>query len=497
MSKRYLLTGISLCMFLAFSAVVVRGKAPDELAAFVERTVADLSAPPLSILQFKSPKIDGIEDLGKVTATDRYLCWLKNDPNRVGYVAVARSGASFHVIAFSATVSPSGYLLKHLQPARLPQGPLDFSHGSQFSFVEGVPLVAVAKMSFGGTESIEISETSCCVASVLGYLQKEKKIYLLGPNVMADSEYGRRFAEDPATAQLPGDPNWRSFDEECRQAVTREPGDETRRPLQQYRTIKPILTRRLLDPANARERAELLQQERNVIANLTVARDATGLLTEGMKGAVLLQENYLGRGIPNAEQSLALFFRTRGRIADIHVTPLQEVSGNTLPAVLMGPDGIAGVVLGFVSIDGERFATMYFPGTGTPVRTTLAEKLRSHRLEKGMPANEPNYEATEDFQKALQEAKAEEECVRKMYAAKGLPDPLPKESLEQRLRQSAERARALHERMPVVEDRTSTFPGSLDSGLHVVRCSYLASWHILSIGKIEVGENWRNDRAGH
>ncbi|MEN6428913.1 MAG: hypothetical protein ABFE13_26490 [Phycisphaerales bacterium] len=123
---------------------------PEGLAAFVETVVADLGSSPIAISQFHSARLDTVENLGESDGRNRYLCWLKTDPNRVGYIAVAGSDKSFQVLAFSATVVSPGYFLRHLQVSHLGEKPLDRTRVKELSFVARVPLV-VAAPTFLGT----------------------------------------------------------------------------------------------------------------------------------------------------------------------------------------------------------------------------------------------------------------------------------------------------------------------------------------------------------
>ncbi len=171
---------ISVCLFLVAAAAAQEGVS-SELAAFTQRTAADIGASPLNIPQFKSATVDGIEDLGKAEGNDRYLCWLKTDPDRVGYIAVAADGKSFHVLAFSTTVptpgysayspavSSPGYFIKALETVHASSKSLDFSRMDRSSFVENVPLVTAAR-TFWGTQPLEISETAASLSSFFNYV---------------------------------------------------------------------------------------------------------------------------------------------------------------------------------------------------------------------------------------------------------------------------------------------------------------------------------------
>jgi len=113
---------------------------PDGLVTFVEGAAADLASSPLGIPQFKSAKVDGIEDLGKANGSDRYLCWLKNDQSRVGYIAIVCQGGVFQVLAFSATITASNHFLRRLDTPRLSKESLRFSRVTQMTCISTTAL---------------------------------------------------------------------------------------------------------------------------------------------------------------------------------------------------------------------------------------------------------------------------------------------------------------------------------------------------------------------
>ena len=204
--------------------------------------------------------------------------------------------------------------------------------------------------------------------------------------------------------------------------------------------------------------------------------------------AILLQHDYLDENISNLQENIELFLSTRGRTAKIETIPFEKMQTDSLPVILIGPDNIAAVLLGFIDIDNERFASVFLPNTGTPIRMTMTEKTRQIRLEAGLPA-EPTLEEEAEHLRLLEIAKELEERRRKLYKEKGLPDPQPK-SVEQRLREGREKTKAAEDNVIIAEDRTSVFPESHENGVHIIKCSFLSSWQVLNISKIEVGDNW-------
>jgi hypothetical protein len=142
-----------------------------------------------------------------------------------------------------------------------------------------------------------------------------------------------------------------------------------------------------------------------------------------------------------------------------------------------------------LDIDVEIYLSIFFPQTAKPNTMSLTQKLRENRIANNQPA-EPNWEADKGYQEALKKAKETEDKLRQAYLEKGLPDPTPKKSIEERVRESKERQQAFTDKTLVVEDVTSRYPESLTDGVHIMKYSSLSSWQVLSISNIEVGGNW-------
>jgi hypothetical protein len=462
-------------VFFCMATVTGRERASEELTVFAERTAAEISASPLNMPQFKSAKVDTIVSLGKANGTDRYLCWLKADPNRVGYIAVGGDGKSFHVLAFSATVLPHRYLgdarssqvsafspavsspryfIEHLETAQQSRKSLDFSRMDRLSFVENVPLVTAAR-TFWGTQPLEISETAASLSSVFNYVQDERKILFFGHrDAESNPEYRQRILKDSAVSRSRKDPNSRSLEDECREAIGREnmPRGQTPEQAVTYRVrmrdvIKPIIRRRLLDPIDADERLRALQAEQTAVGGVTPSE-----VSEGMRDAVFLQVDYLEDGPASIKQNLDFFLKTRGRVASINIRPFATMPHDSMPSVLIGPDNIAAVVLGNVAIDGEQFSLVFLPRTGKPNAVSLADKIRSRG------------------------------------AADRLADPNRARNAEER--EGLARVRKMEEATLVVEDPKSKLLDSLGVGIHVCRTSSLVQWRTVDIGKIELADNW-------
>jgi hypothetical protein len=423
---------------------------PDGLVAFVEAAAADLASSPLGIPQFQSSRIDAVEDLGRASGVDRYLCWLRNDQGRVGYVAVGGRDDSYGVVALSATPASPDYFLKYLQTGQLKT--LRLSDAAPMSFVERVPLVA-ATPTLLATDPIEISEIAASLSSILNYLQQEKELLFFGHvGTNYHPDYVRRFKADQQNNVGPEDSKRPSFPEECSQAVASAniPTGQTSKAraasnLQKRSIISPIIRRALLTPANARERLEALQAERSAIYAVTLTS-----ISPGMVDAVLLQQDYLGQDSTSLQADLHLLLRTRGLVAQLETTSFHTVPENSLPMLLIGPDNIAGVLLGWVRIDGEQFVWVFFPATSQPVRMTWADYLR----------------------------------------ARGRTMPDPEQVTDPRERESAAHSKAALEKQIVAEDPKSQLPDSLASGVHLCNASALTAWRVVRIEQIRDTDNW-------
>lgn len=435
----------------------------NELRKFVDHAINELNSASFKIPQFKTATVDAIEDRGKIDGVNLYLCWLKSNQGRVGYISLIGGEGSYQIVSISATTTDPGYFLKHLQVRELKKQPLRLSRTAQVSFITDVPLVAATRTRLGG-EPVELSEVACCLSSVFQYLQYEKGMLLFGhPGYRGSSEYFRPYRQDlvdkkklkeiqEKTVARKKETNWRPFLEEFREALAREkispgktPEERVAYMVNSRRVGVPILRRRLLNPISPMERFNLILSERGI----TVTPIDT---SRGMRDAILIQEDYLKPDTAKLEQSIAMFFRTRGLRAEVNIVPFEQMQPHLLPAILVGPDKCAGVLLGYLEIDGERFALVLFPKTGKPLTMSLADKIRAIGGESAL-AN-------------------------------------PEKAQNEEMRKALSRVKAMDEKIIIGEDVPSKLPGSLANGVHLVRCAGLASWQALYIGDVVLGENW-------
>jgi hypothetical protein len=445
---------IIIFVFVSLNSINVQGNASNELTAFINNAIKQLNASPIKIPQFDKATIDTIQNLGKINGNTLYLCWLKNEKERTGYIAVAGDGKTFQVVAFSATTAAPDYFLKKLQIGALSSKTLDFSKAKQISFVDNVPLVATAKTQIG-TDPIEISEISASLSSVFNYLQNKRDITFFGHIGSAmDSEYTRRFKNDPNSGKEPNDKNWKSFEKEAKEAIQKEnipagktPEEKANSRSQQRNITKPIIRRRLLNPVNARERLVVIRSETSVIDSVTLVN-----ISSGMKDAVLLQQDYLDGNISNLKKNLDIFFKTRGRKAQIEIAAFKQLNADSLPVILIGPDNIAAVLLGFLDIDGEKFVSVFFPNTEKPNTMTLAEDL--YRIGGGKTITDPN------------------------------------EGTSEKARDALSRLRDIQNKTIIAKDILSVFPKSMNSGIHLLNSSYFSNWQILTLNQISLDKNW-------
>ncbi len=186
-----LLLVVCLCGISVVPSRAVEPPIQEGLPAFVNGAVTELVSSPLQVSQFKSAQIETIEDLGAAGGIGRYLCWLKNDQGRVGYMAVAVTSNGFAVMAFSATTVPPNYFLEHLTVFKLPVQSLDLSQATEMSFIEKLPLVASTETMLGA-ESIQISELA---SSLVGLFQSYCQ--MLWMKKFSRSGWRRGLAFDP------------------------------------------------------------------------------------------------------------------------------------------------------------------------------------------------------------------------------------------------------------------------------------------------------------
>lgn len=446
----------------------------NELCKFVDHAIKELNSSSFKIPQFKTATVDAvyaIEDQGKITGVNLYLCWLKSNQGRVGYISLIGGEGSYQIVSISATTADPEYFLKHLQVRTLKKRPLRLSRTTQLSFIADVPLVvATPPTTLFALQPVELPEMACCLSSVFQYLQYEKGIMLFAhPGFFSNKKYVQFDVEE----QGPVDQkklkeiqqrslgkieksNWRPFSKEFKEALAREkitPGKTPEEGIA-YRVISrrigvPILRRRLLNPINAMERFSLMLFEDEAIRNVAAVETS-----DGMRAAMLIQEDYLEPDIAKLEGSIDMFFRTRGLRAEVNIVPFKQMRRDLLPAILFGKDMSVGVLLGYADIDGEDFALVFFPNTGKPFTISLADKMRAIGGEGAI--SDPEKTQDEEGQKMLS------------------------------------RIKAMNEKIMIGEDIRSKLPGSFGDGVHLVRCAGLASRQVLHIGKISPRDNWGN-----
>ncbi len=250
--------------------------------------------------------------------------------------------------------------------------------------------------------------------------------------------------------------------------------------MRQRELAKPIVRHRLLNPIDAYDRLESIQGEWWLLDN-----PARIDITQTMREALLLQLDYLSGSTTRLKQDLSFFLKTRGRTARIEIVPFARPQASKLPAILIGPDNIAGVVVGSVHIDGESFVWVFLPKTGAPLVRTIAEE----RAERKPPRSEdPEYQAK--LQAGIRKIEEAEKRLREVYAKKGISIPLPKKTAEERLLEGQRNLEAYENKTTRVKDKQSTREECIQNGIHLVQCSNLASWNILYIHEVGLADNW-------
>jgi len=261
----------------------------DKLHKFISRSLEELNSASFKIPQFKSATVDAIEHLEQTDGVSRYVCWLKSDRGRVGYIVLADVEGSYQIVSISATTTDPGYFLKHLQVRELKKQPLRLSRTTQLSFIADVPLVAAIPTTFA-LQPVELSEVACCLVGVLHYLQYKERPALfdsagmygnlgyhwflrqhsIEPNQKNMSQINETLKKIMAEKKKAG---WRSFSEELKEALggeKTESGDTLEEKVAyrvRVRSIAvPILRRRLLNPATMLERFELIPHDEGPVS---------------------------------------------------------------------------------------------------------------------------------------------------------------------------------------------------------------------------------------
>lgn len=275
-------------LFVLFYCDSSQAQSQQEIKDFVNSVVEDLNKSSLQVPGYETAQAGAPKKIKETDGISYYLCTLKNEQGDSGYVAVACKEGLCQVVALSATNASPEYFLKELQIQDFSTRPLQFSKSNVISFAKDVPLVATTKTVLDN-EPVEISEIASSLSSFLNYLQYERKILFFGHiSFEADPEYIRRFKENPASTQYPDDPDWKSLEEETKEAIEREkiPEGQPRSSSNKIKrnVLKPIVRTRLLNPINARERLEVIKEENKALRKLTPNE-----LSRGMEDAILLQ----------------------------------------------------------------------------------------------------------------------------------------------------------------------------------------------------------------
>lgn len=466
MTLRYFTVSLAILLLpFCWQAACVAEQNPEDIKDFIDSVVKQLSAAPFNVPQLKGASFETIETHDGPDGSKFHLCWLKGKGRRVGYILVQEGIDKPVLIAASATIKNADNVLDFMTGQLPEKQKINFSRTGLFSFVTGVPLVATSPATLGG-EKIDLAEGSCCVVSVLHFLQYVKGIPLFGHiDYFGSSEYLSVYQEklgkkDKVEEQYKQalarakDAGWRPFSEEFKETLAKEnilPGKTPEERLAYRTRARRIATgirhQRLLNPLTPQERFDLMLGEEKDIARVT----ASGI-SKGARDALLMQQDYLEGNPAKLGSDIEKFFKTRGFEAAIRTMPLKEIPKNLLPAIILGKDKQAGILLGHVEIDGVAFALVFYPSTGNASKTTLAAKARTIGGDKAI----------------IQPEKAPNEEV-KGYLS---------------------RLKALVESRGIAEDIPSSFPEAFANGVHMVRVEFMQSCQCLHVGEVVPGANW-------
>lgn len=406
------------------------------------------------------------------------------DDKKIGYAILQGGG---QLVACSATPTTSDALKEAFSScsARL-RGLIAKEAPQELQQATGMPLVAFLEPT---KEKVGLDIISCSVASLTRYFQTIKKLPLFGhPRLVHNPSQYHLPDEDVAWSKLSPEElydkeekeragarkkGWRPFVLEKQallrqrglleeQKVQREGEDEDfiteviKDPGEAFRAVVAVRTRRLLKPVSPGERLELMSDE------LHDAEWAIGSsVSDGQVEAFVLQNAYLTDDSMSIEEQLKRFFLTRGLLVDCKKKQLSELEANELPCLAVDGKGNALVVVGrLVWRDEKELLLVAIPKTIVAKSAPLPE----HILRNVAPSE------------------------KKKILAKMYPDPDP--NLPDEINESIQALKAFDAKFMVVSDPTYAYPGSLQTGVHLVVGSMLSGYTAITITQWRCADNW-------
>ena len=382
------------------------------------------------------------------------LCRLKNDQGTAGYVLLAGPDYS-NLLALS--LSPEAPPMEWFVGKDSPGAALPLQFFGTYSFAAGASLVATGNADIAGTET-RLTEATCSIATLLLYMQHGCGAPLFGyPGFGYSHRYlpgGLTFAGwfcslKTHAAHAEHCPNeqhserpagWTAYLKDMKEIYGTDPLnlcpvnlEEAQLLWQRHRTASGIRKRHLMSDIAPWERLAILSHEMAAITRITPATNNT----PGIRCALLLQESYLGEN-ETLDEDIREFFLTRGLNVDIKISRLDDLTTPALGLLRRNGD-VQGVLLGMWEIDAAMFAIVFLPRHGTIARTSLQDRA-------GKIASPPKSE-----------------------------DPRVKAMLARTLARMDE---------VTAHDVISSFPASLDCGVHIIRVSSLQEWEVIAIGDI-------------
>lgn len=449
-----------------------------DIRVFVESTIKKIVSSSLPIPQLVDARLESVVRLSKDDSNGSFLCWLEGQNGRCGYIVIKKEGTSCSVVAFSATCTTGvqslvGQFLGETHSNDMRRAAITNS----MSLTTNVQLVAKSTMRLG-IEQVETTDLACSVSSLLRYFQYVKRLPLFGrmdyfinpDNVYfspAWTDVDGKALDFQKSSTLTNGFKWRPFADELAEAVRRmgilpiAATNSSWERVEAAAKIRPVASsirrKRLLSPKDHRDRMDMLMAEERDIGNVTSVD-----ISPGMRDAMLLQQDYLSCGITNLDHDVELFLATRGLKGETKLARVVDIGGATEPVILFAESGYAGVLLGFLTLAGVDFLIVYFPSTGTPTRTSMADKMRSIKPKPRNPSNEVSSVTRSN--------------VMARYGKE--------------ISNAVARMEALHRETIFVDDVLSGTPVSFERGVHVVKLDSLRGWHTLQVQNIGLAGNW-------
>jgi hypothetical protein len=325
-----------------------------------------------------------------------YKCKLKADQKDAGYVILAPGPQGPQPVMWSASPCPDEYVKSLSVPSGMK--PLSPDVPIQCEIRALMPLIGIPDTE---AKDFRPSSLACCAVSMLYWAETQirRPIFLSVERIIPPmSLAGPPFSESPQPSTeedklvdayfgtveaLYSEPN-------VTEIVVSPSGKKLRRvkdPAGVVRRLGPPLRSLLKKNLSERGRLRLLQEEYDLSGSLVNAST-----TPGARLAVIHQM-YLAE---NVEGGLNDLLHSRGLAARWESQVLTNLTHDTVPCILLGPQKQALVILGIGTMADTDLLVCYVPGTIASSRVSRAEYAKELRrrtlrlLPKASPSTRPH-----------------------------------------------------------------------------------------------------------